>query len=105
MTLLDAPTYDPSKARRRKNILIASLITLLVLAGLLLYFWNWPQEHRVNQFLPPSKPRTCPKPSPSGTTIRIGSSTRNNMLNIPMAASKSIGATPATGATSRHTKS
>ncbi len=50
MTLLDAPAYDPSRARRRKSILIASLVACVVIAGLLFYFWNWPQEHRVNQF-------------------------------------------------------
>jgi len=50
MTLLDAPTYDPTKAHRRKTFLIAGAITLVVLAGLLWFFWDWPQEHRVNQF-------------------------------------------------------
>ncbi len=50
MTLLDAPTYDPAKARTRKNLLIAGLVACLLLAGLLWYFWDWPQEHRVNQF-------------------------------------------------------
>ena len=48
MTLLDAPTYDPAKARSRKNLLIAGLVACLLLAGCLWYFWNWPQEHRVN---------------------------------------------------------
>ena len=50
MTLLDAPTYDPAKARRRRNILIASLVAVLVIAGLAWYFWDWPEEHLVNQF-------------------------------------------------------
>ncbi len=36
MTLLDAPTYDPVKARMRKNLLIAGLVTCVVLAGLAL---------------------------------------------------------------------
>ena len=61
MTLLDAPTYDPAKARARKNILIASLITVLVLAGFLWYFWNWPQEHRVNQFFAAIEAKDMPK--------------------------------------------
>jgi hypothetical protein len=54
-------TYDPAKARARKNILIASLITVLVLAGFLWYFWNWPQEHRVNQFFAAVEARDMPK--------------------------------------------
>jgi hypothetical protein len=61
MTLLDAPTYDPAKARARKNVLIASLITVLVLAGFLWYFWNWPQEHRVNEFFAAVEAKDMPK--------------------------------------------
>ncbi len=61
MTLLDAPTYDPAKARARKNILIASFVALLVLAGFLWYFWNWPQEHRVNQFFAAVEAKDMPK--------------------------------------------
>jgi hypothetical protein len=61
MTLLDAPTYDPTKARKRKNLLIAGAITLVVLAGLLWYFWDWPQEHRVNQFFAAIEANDLPK--------------------------------------------
>jgi hypothetical protein len=61
MTLLDAPTYDPAKARMRKNLLIAGLVTCVVLAGLLWYFWDWPQEHRVNQFFAAIEARDLPK--------------------------------------------
>lgn len=50
MTLLDAPSYDPAKAQARKKTLIASIIAVLVLAVGVWYFWNWPAEHRVNQF-------------------------------------------------------
>ena len=61
MTLLDAPTYDPAKARMRKNLLIAGLVTCVVLAGFLWYFWNWPQEHRVNQFFAAIEAKDLPK--------------------------------------------
>ena len=61
MTLLDAPTYDPAKARMRKNILIAEPGRLLVLAGLLWFFWDWPQEHRVNQFFAAIEAKDLPK--------------------------------------------
>lgn len=50
MTLLDAPLYDPAKARRRK-ILIASVIGIvIVLAALGWFYRNWPEEHAVDKF-------------------------------------------------------
>ena len=61
MTLLDAPTYDPTKARKRKNILIAAGIACLLLAGFLWYFWDWPQEHRVNEFFAAVQAHDLPK--------------------------------------------
>src|SRR5580698_7045450 len=61
MTLLDAPTYDPTKARKRRNILIASLLAVFVIAGLLWYFWDLPQEHRVNQFFAAIEAKDMPK--------------------------------------------
>jgi hypothetical protein len=61
MTLLDAPTYDPAKARARKKTLIASVIAFLVLAVGVWYFWNWPQEHRVNQFFAAIEAGDMPK--------------------------------------------
>jgi len=50
MTLLDAPIYDEARARRRRKILIGVGVFLLVLAGFLAWFWDWPQEHKVDQF-------------------------------------------------------
>jgi hypothetical protein len=50
MTLLDAPTYDTAKAHKRKNFMVAGLIAFVLLAVASWYFWNWPQEHRVNEF-------------------------------------------------------
>ena len=50
MTLLNAPAYDPRRARRKKELLAAGLL-LLVLAGLLTYrFWNWREERAVDRF-------------------------------------------------------
>ena len=61
MTLLDAPTYDPAKAQMRKRFLIGSLVAFLVLAVCVWFFWNWPQEHRVNQFFAAIEAKDLPK--------------------------------------------
>jgi hypothetical protein len=50
MTLLDAPSYNAGRARKRRRIIIASLIGMVIIAILVWTFWNWPAEHRVNQF-------------------------------------------------------
>lgn len=50
MTLLDAPRYDARRARTRRNILITILIAIPFIAFFTWYFWNWPEEHRVNEF-------------------------------------------------------
>jgi hypothetical protein len=50
MTLLDAPSFNVARARKRRNIILASIAGLLVLGILVWVFWNWPAEHRVNQF-------------------------------------------------------
>ena len=50
MTLLDAPAYNADRARKRRRIIIASLIGVVIIAILVWTFWNWPAEHRVNQF-------------------------------------------------------
>jgi hypothetical protein len=59
MSLLDAPAYDPASDRRKRNLLIGSLITIFVLAVLTFtgyatghgwLFTNLPAEHRVNNF-------------------------------------------------------
>ena len=50
MTLLDAPNYDPRRARRKRELLAAGLLSL-VLIGLLTYrFWYWREERTVDQF-------------------------------------------------------
>ncbi|MGO8720154.1 MAG: hypothetical protein ACLQMO_13195 [Acidobacteriaceae bacterium] len=50
MTLLDAPRYDARKVRIRRNIIIGVLIAIPFVAFFTWYWWNWPEEHRVNQF-------------------------------------------------------
>jgi hypothetical protein len=50
MTLLDAPRYDPRKARIRRNIIIGIVIAIPIIALLSWHFWNWPEEHRVDKF-------------------------------------------------------
>lgn len=50
MSLLNPPTYDPGRARRKKELLAAGLL-LLVLLGLLAYrFRDWREERVVDRF-------------------------------------------------------
>lgn len=61
MTLLDAPSYNAARARRTRNLLIG-LAVLLVAVGIFLYvFWDWPEEHRVNQFFAAVQAQDFPK--------------------------------------------
>ena len=59
MSLLDAPAYDPTSDRRKRNLIIGALITFGVLFVLTLggyamghgwLFTNLPAEHRINKF-------------------------------------------------------
>jgi len=50
MTLLDAPSYDPSKERRRKIVIGSIILAVLVLAALGWFYRNWPEEHVVDKF-------------------------------------------------------
>ena len=50
MTLLNAPAYDPRRARRKKELLAAALLSLLLAALLAYDFWNWREERAVDQF-------------------------------------------------------
>jgi hypothetical protein len=51
MTLLDAPAYDAKKARLIRNIVITVLVVVAVGGIATFFLWNWPAEHRVNNFL------------------------------------------------------
>lgn len=49
-SLFEAPPYEPEKARR-KMLLLISLVSALVILGVVLYlFRNWPEERVVNRF-------------------------------------------------------
>jgi hypothetical protein len=50
MTLLDAPLYDPAKARRRKIAITFVILAVIVLATLGWLYRNWPEEHAVDKF-------------------------------------------------------
>ena len=50
MTLLDAPTYDPAKARRRKIKIATAIVVVIVLVALAWMYRNWPEERAVDRF-------------------------------------------------------
>jgi hypothetical protein len=50
-TLLQARPYDPRRERRKRIILISAFIAVLALAFLAWWFWNWPYERTVGNFL------------------------------------------------------
>jgi hypothetical protein len=50
MTLLDAPSYDPAKARRRKIKIAVTIAAVIVLVALAWMYRNWPEEHVVDKF-------------------------------------------------------
>ncbi len=61
MTLLDAPAYNAARARKRRNLIIG-LVVLLIAAAIFVYVaWDWPQEHRVNQFFAAVEHQDFPK--------------------------------------------
>jgi hypothetical protein len=59
MTLLDAPTFDERRARLTRTLSITGVVVLAVaFFGTILYvlerpwwFWHWPSDHKVNQFM------------------------------------------------------
>ena len=50
MTLLDAPSYNPRRAVLMRNIGIAAAVLIVILGISTWWFWDWPEEHRVNRF-------------------------------------------------------
>src|SRR5713101_3715451 len=50
MTLLDAPPYDPAKARRRNIKIAVAVVALVTLAVLAWTYRNWPEERSVDKF-------------------------------------------------------
>jgi hypothetical protein len=51
MTLLDAPAYNARRARLIRDSVIAVLAVIVVLGIATWWFWDWPEQHRVNNFL------------------------------------------------------
>jgi hypothetical protein len=51
MTLLDAPVYNARRARTIRNSILSAILAVIVLAILAWVFWDWPEQHRVNNFL------------------------------------------------------
>src|ERR1700709_1751601 len=50
MTLLDAKQYDFARDRRRRNVIIASVVLVLVLAWAAYHFRNFSERHVVDKF-------------------------------------------------------
>jgi hypothetical protein len=50
MTLLDAQQYDEARARRRTQIIIASIIGALILAWVIYHLRNYPERHVAEKF-------------------------------------------------------
>jgi hypothetical protein len=61
MTLLNAPAYDRSRAKKRRNLLVCVLFLCGVVAIVVLFCWNLPAEHRVNQFFAAVEAQDFPK--------------------------------------------
>jgi hypothetical protein len=61
MTLLDAPVYNEARSKKRRNIIIIVSVLVVVLAGLTWWFYDWPQEHKVNQFFAAVEAKDFPK--------------------------------------------
>ncbi len=61
MTLLDAPVFNEARAKKRRNILIAVSVLVVILGGLTWWFWDWPQEHKVDQFFAAVEAKDFPK--------------------------------------------
>ena len=50
MTLFEAPTYDPARARRKRLQIVAIVCAVLVISLLWWVFRFWPEEHVVDHF-------------------------------------------------------
>jgi len=50
MTLLNAPVYDRTLAKRRRNLVIGIILFCAIAYFVGFFCWNLPAEHRVNQF-------------------------------------------------------
>ena len=83
MTLLDAPTYDPAKARRRKTFLSPALSPAWCSQAFFGSSGTGPRNIALTSSLPRLKPKTCRRLLGFGTTTRTGSSTRQKYAQYP----------------------
>jgi hypothetical protein len=49
-TIFTAPQYDPRRERRKRSIVVAIIVAILVLGVLAYLYRNWPQERIVDHF-------------------------------------------------------
>jgi hypothetical protein len=61
MTLLDAPAYDRTRAKKRRNLLIGAVFLCGLVAMIGFLCWNLPAEHRVNHFFAAIEAEDFPK--------------------------------------------
>ena len=61
MTLLDAPAYNARRARIIRHSILAFLGVLVLAAILCFVFWDWPEQHRLNQFFALVEKQDLPK--------------------------------------------
>jgi len=61
MTLLDAPAYNQTRTKRRRNLLIGVLFLCGVVFVVVFRYWNLPAERRVNQFFAAVEAQDFPK--------------------------------------------
>jgi hypothetical protein len=50
MTLFEAKEYDPSRDRKRRNLLISVVVIAVLAAALTWHFRYWPEEHAADKF-------------------------------------------------------
>ena len=50
MTLFEAQPYDPARARKKRQLVLAIIGGVIVIGILWWMFRFWPEEHAVNQF-------------------------------------------------------
>ena len=50
MTLFEAQPYDARRARKKRDIILAAVAAVIVIAVVLWMFRFWPEEHVVDQF-------------------------------------------------------
>ena len=69
MTLMDAPKFDVRREKRKRNLLITSIV-VVVLGAIAIgswaiempwQIWHWPSDHRVNNFFAAVQSGDLPK--------------------------------------------